>query len=77
MKELHNYMRGGITPKQREYYNFVRAYIHENGASPSLQEIADEFDVTVPNAANKVRALVERGFLTKVAWQNRGLDLVR
>jgi len=70
-------MRGGITPKQREYYNFVRDYIHENGASPSLQEIADQFNVTVANAHNKINALVDRGFLTKVDGQNRGLDLVR
>ncbi len=76
MDKRPNYLRGGLTPKQREYYNFIRDQIHENGYSPSLNEIANHFNVSVANAHTKVNALVERDFLTRVEGQTRGIDLV-
>jgi len=76
MEKRHNYLRGGLTPKQREYYDFIRDHIHEYGSSPSLQEIANHFNVSVANAHTKVNALVDRGFLTRTEGATRGIDLV-
>ena len=75
MQKQHNYLRGGLTPKQREYFDFIRDYIHENGYSPTRDTIAKRFNVSVANAQNKVDALVKKGFLERDANANNGLRL--
>jgi len=76
MEKQPNYLRGGLTPKQREYYDFIRDHIHENGYSPTMAQIAKHFNCSSANAHNKVNALVEREFLTRVEGQNNGVRLV-
>ena len=52
-----------LTPRQREYLEFIRQYIQENESSPRLEEIASHFDVTSPTARNTLVALQNNGYL--------------
>ena len=46
-----------ITRKQFEIVSFIRDYIGQNGISPTLYEIADQFSISVTTAAAHIAAL--------------------
>ena len=56
-------MPHALTPRKREYLEFIRRYIAENESSPSLKEIAIHFNVTSPTAHNTLRDLQSKGYL--------------
>ncbi len=59
------------TPRQRQVYEFLRAYIREHGASPTYDEIRRHFGFRSYNAVQKhLRALVERGAV-RSPWKGR------
>lgn len=68
----------GVTPKQKEVLNFVRAYIvGHDGVSPSFREIADAVRVHSKSGISRlVRGLEERGHLRTVPNRRRSLQLV-
>ena len=56
-------MPHALTPRQREYLEFLRQYIQENESSPRLEEIAAHFSVTSPTARNTLKVLQSNGYL--------------
>lgn len=52
-----------LTIRQKEYLGFIRQYISENESSPSLEEIADHFNVRAPTAHKTLKALQNKGYL--------------
>ncbi|MBC8504001.1 MAG: hypothetical protein ISR58_21590 [Anaerolineales bacterium] len=56
-------MPHALTPRQREYLEFLREYIKENESSPRLEEIADNFGVKPPTAHKALLALHNKGFI--------------
>lgn len=56
-------MPHSLTPRQKEYLEFIRAYIRENESSPRLEEIAEHFYVTAPTAHKVLEALMHKGYL--------------
>lgn len=65
-----------LTPKQKEVLEYIRTYIEEQGYSPSLAEIADEFDRAIPTIHQYIDALVEKDFLRKEENVARGIKPV-
>ncbi len=63
-----------LTPKQLRIFNFVRAFRIAHSYSPTLQEIADELDVSKVTVFEHVEALVEKGALRRNANKARSLS---
>ncbi len=63
-----------LTPKQLRIFNFVRHFRRTNSYSPTLQEIADELDVSKVTIFEHVEALVEKGALRRNANKARSLS---
>ncbi|MAH65574.1 MAG: repressor LexA, partial [Phycisphaerae bacterium] len=50
-----------LTPKQLRILDFVRTYRSNEGYSPTMQEIANEFGVSKVTVFEHVEALVGKG----------------
>jgi SOS-response transcriptional repressor LexA len=56
-------MPHSLTPRQREYLEFIREYIKTNESSPRLEEIAKHFGVKSPTAHKTLKGLMAAGYL--------------
>jgi repressor LexA len=66
-----------LTRRQREVLNFVQLRSVDQGAPPTLLEIAEHFGFKSLNAAREHVRLIERkGFLQRRAHQARGIRVV-
>ena len=52
-----------LTPRQREYLEFIQAYIKENESSPRLEDLTKHFHVKAPTAHKMLEALESKGYL--------------
>jgi repressor LexA len=64
-----------LTPKQLRLLTFLRDYRREMGYSPTLQELADEFNVSKVTVFEHVETLQEKGFLERVKNKARSLRI--
>ena len=62
-----------LTPKQLRILDFIRTYRQTQGFSPTMQEIADEFEVSKVTVFAHVEALVTKGALERDANKARSL----
>ncbi len=66
-----------LTRRQRQVYDFIRAFVADNGYSPSLEEIGAAFGLSSVATVHKhVQHLVEKGFLTKSWNRSRSVEPV-
>jgi len=66
-----------LTRRQREILDFVRAFIHEHGYSPSLEEIGRHFGLSSVATVHKhVAHLVQKGHLRKAWNRSRSVEPV-
>ena len=54
----------GLSPRQREVFDFIDLYIKENCISPSIVEIADGLGLSDSTIFTYVGALKKKGYLT-------------
>ena len=66
-----------ITDKQQEVLTFIEGWIAEHGYSPSVREVALFFEVSVNAAAQHLRSLEQKNFLSRAAGKGRALTLVQ
>jgi len=65
-----------LTERQKEILDFVRQFIDRNGYSPSMEEIAERFEIASLNAVFKhLAALEARGFLRRDPNRARSIEL--
>lgn len=64
-----------FTERQLKILNFLRSYIQERGVSPTLEEIAKNFDISRVTAHEHIRALEKKGALHKVPNHARSIEL--
>ncbi len=62
-----------LTPKQLRLLTFVRDFRRAKGYSPTMQELADEFNVSKVTVFEHVETLQEKGFLDRVRHKARSL----
>lgn len=63
-----------LTDRQQEIFDFVIAYRLKKGYSPTIVDIAEEFDFKSANSAQcHVDVLVEKGYLTRDRGISRSL----
>lgn len=66
-----------LTRRQREVYDFIRAFVAERGYSPSLEEIGQRFGLSSVATVHKhVQHLVEKGYLRKAWNRSRSVEPV-
>ncbi len=66
-----------LTERQKEVFDFIKAYIAQHGISPTLTEINKKFDMGSSSAAHQhVQALQRKGYLKKLPFQARAISLV-
>jgi repressor LexA len=65
-----------LTKRQKEILDFVAGFIEDNGYSPSMEEIAEHFQISSLNAVFKhLGALESRGYLHRDSNRARSIQL--
>jgi repressor LexA len=65
-----------LTSRQREIFNFVRAFIKERGYPPSVREIGKHFNIYPRAAFDHLKALEKKGYLKRQGSMSRGLEIL-
>ena len=66
-----------LTTQQKRVLDFIRAFIHRHGHSPSLREIGEGVDIQSRGAVHRhVQTLIDRGALKRARSGWRTLELV-
>jgi hypothetical protein len=55
----------GPTPRQREYLEFIKRFMHRFGVAPAETDIQQHFLVSAPSVNRIVRTLERRGFIVR------------
>lgn len=63
-----------LTKKQAKVLNFLKKFYEEHGYAPSLHEIAQDFDISIPTAQGYLQALMLKGVISR--QQNRPRSIV-
>jgi repressor LexA len=67
-----------LTRKQHELLMFIHERIKETGVSPSFDEMKEALDLASKSGIHRlITALVERGFLHRLAHRARALEVVK
>lgn len=67
----------GMTPRQRETFDFIRDHIERVGCAPTYSEIQEEFGLaSKSNVQRIISALVERGLISNLKGRARSIVLV-
>ena len=64
-----------LTPKQLEVLTLIRRCRNENGYSPTMQELAEEFGVSKVTVFERVEALIRKGALNREPNKARSLSI--
>ncbi len=55
---------GELTTRQKDILEFMREFMRTNGMSPSIREIASEFEISSPNGVmTHLKSMQKKGFL--------------
>jgi len=65
-----------LTPRQKEIFNFVKAFIKERGYPPSVREIGEHFDIYPRAVFDHLKALEKKGYLKRRSSMSRGLEVL-
>lgn len=64
-----------LTPRQVEILRLIRDYRQEHGCSPTMQEMAEELEISKVTVFEHVEALIRKGLLRREANRARSLTL--
>jgi repressor LexA len=65
-----------LTSRQREIFNFIKAFIKERGYPPSVREIGEHFSIYPRAAFDHLKALERKGYLKRRGSMSRGLEVL-
>jgi repressor LexA len=65
-----------LTSRQREIFDFVRAFVRERSYPPSVREIGDHFHIYPRAVFDHLKALEKKGYLKRRASMSRGLEIL-
>jgi len=65
----------GLTPRQREVFNFIREFIRSNRFPPTIREIAANFKFSVKGSYDHLKALERKGFLRCHGNRSRAIEI--
>jgi repressor LexA len=67
----------GLTPRQREVFNFIREFIRLNRYPPTIREIATNFRFSVKGSYDHVKALEKKAYLRCHENRSRAIEILR
>jgi len=67
----------GLTPRQREVFNFIREFIRLNRYPPTIREIATNFRFSVKGSYDHVKALQKKAYLRCHENRSRAIEILR
>jgi repressor LexA len=65
----------GLTPRQFAVLQFVQDYQRQKGYSPTMQELADHFDVSKVTIFEHLGSLEKKGWLSRAKYRARSLRI--
>jgi repressor LexA len=65
-----------LTSRQKEIFDFIRAFIKERGYPPSVREIGEHFHIYPRAAFDHLKALEKKGYLKRRGSMSRGLEIL-
>jgi repressor LexA len=65
-----------LTHRQKEIFDFVRAFAKERGFPPSVREIGQHFDIYPRAVFDHLKALEKKGYLRREGSMSRGLEVL-
>jgi len=65
-----------LTSRQKEIFDFVRAFIKDRGYSPSVREIGEHFHIYPRAVFDHLKALEKKGYLKRRGSMSRGLEVL-
>ncbi len=69
-------VRGSLTPRQNEIYEFIRSCIQQRNTPPTIAEIGSHFGIRSTNGVNDLLVALERkGYIIRVRGTARGIAL--
>jgi len=67
----------GLTPRQRQIYEYIKKQIFERGYAPTVREVAAAFDIKSPNGVVcHLRALERKNVIRRHRRSSRAIQLV-
>ena len=67
----------GLTPKQKKVFDIIKAFIEQNGVSPSYEELKQLMgSKSKSHVHGFVHQLVERGWIGKGNGRNRSIYIL-
>ena len=66
----------GLTAKQQQLLDFIEAFSNREGMAPTVNEIAEHFDIKAATAFAHLRALQRKGYVSRSS-KARSLTLLR
>lgn len=66
----------GLTDRQQQILDYVEIFIGKNGMAPTTYELAKHFKITPATAFSHIRALQQKGYVTRSS-KARSLSLLR
>jgi len=67
----------GLTVRQNQVYEIIKAYWDRVGLSPSMKDVANAIDCTIPNATLIVDKLVIKGYLSRIRSIPRSIKCLK
>lgn len=66
-----------LTPKQKKVFEYIRTYLEENGASPTIGEIAEHMCVSsLRTVTQYLESLERKNLIKRVAYASRGIRIL-
>jgi len=65
-----------LTSRQKEIFNFVKAFVRERGYPPSVREIGEHFNIYPRAVFDHLKALERKGYLKRRTSMSRGLEIL-
>jgi len=64
-----------LTAKQKEVLEFLRIYSENNGVTPTMKEVSENFGVTISTIQNHFKSLEYKGYIQKVPNLARSIKI--
>jgi repressor LexA len=65
-----------LTSRQKEIFDFIKAFIKGRGYPPSVREIGEHFNIYPRAAFDHLKALERKGYLKRRGSMSRGLEIL-
>lgn len=74
---VNNLIARPLTPRQKDVLEYIKDYLNTRGYSPSLEEIADNFGISIPSVHQHIELIKKKGYLKKDESQSRSVTPLR